>query len=501
MAAKFCIVSAFVDIGREKWSGFQRSNAKYLNDFKPHLKLGVPMIVFVDESLYDELKEFENNQVKFIKINEQFLSDNIWAFSRLPREKEIMESSSFKQIMRHRASYPEVCNPSYNIVQHAKIDFLNYVIDNRLIDYDDQTIIAWSDFGYFGASGLFPDSTEKMIQGIVDNVDRDRMNIMAIDPPCEKDFDVYHTLVTADERLCGFFSCGTPKSLKSYQELYHRVLDDTFHKRNIVDDDQHLMLQCLHQNPELIKVWLLPGWHQTYRFFEKLNDSFKKTIGDSGFLQRLENAAGSITPLGKMFEREGSDKSGLSRNWHNYDLVYYELFKYKRNQKFRVFELGLGTNNESFPSNMTRFGIPGASHRAWAHWFFNGEVYGADIDAGVLFSTEPSINRAPIKTYFCDQTRAEVIKKMWMQIDGLFDVIVDDGLHQFHANACFFENSIHKLKDDGIYIIEDIETKYVPQFLNIIEKEWKVKWPQREFDLITLPHQRNNCDNRLLLIY
>ena len=83
----------------------------------------------------------------------------------------------------------------------------------------------------------------------------------------------------------------------------------------------------------------------------------------------------------------------------------------------------------------------------------------------------------------------------------LFDVIVDDGLHQFHANVCFFENSIHKLKDDGIFIIEDVENKYVPQFIDIIQNKWKIMYPQRNFSIIPLPHQRNNVDKRLILIY
>ena len=48
---------------------------------------------------------------------------------------------------------------------------------------------------------------------------------------------------------------------------------------------------------------------------------------------------------------------------------------------------------------------------------------------------------------------------MWKSLDG-FDIIIDDGLHEFHANKCFFENSIEKLNPGGFYIIEDIGKKY-----------------------------------------
>jgi len=40
--------------------------------------------------------------------------------------------------------------------------------------------------------------------------------------------------------------------------------------------------------------------------------------------------------------------------------------------------------------------------------------------------------------------------------DTRFDLIVDDGLHRFEANAKFLSHSHHKLADDGYYIIEDI---------------------------------------------
>ena len=47
----------------------------------------------------------------------------------------------------------------------------------------------------------------------------------------------------------------------------------------------------------------------------------------------------------------------------------------------------------------------------------------------------------------------------------MFDIIIEDGLHTFEANKCFFENSIHKVKRGGIYIIEDITNIDLPKFI------------------------------------
>jgi hypothetical protein len=38
-----------------------------------------------------------------------------------------------------------------------------------------------------------------------------------------------------------------------------------------------------------------------------------------------------------------------------------------------------------------------------------------------------------------------------------FDLMIDDGLHEFDAGSCLFTHSIHKLAPKGIYVIEDVK--------------------------------------------
>ena len=160
------------------------------------------------------------------------------------------------------------------------------------------------------------------------------------------------------------------------------------------------------------------------------------------------------TPLCEIMGRHKSDKGSINieSSWHNYTTFYYSIFKDLRENHLRIFELGLGTNNINFPSNMGPEGRPGASHFGWSEFFPNSHIFGADIDTDILFNTDK------IKTFYCDQTNPEIIKKMWNENDlhDNFDIIVEDGLHTFNANVCFFENSIHKLNPNGYFIIEDI---------------------------------------------
>jgi hypothetical protein len=203
------------------------------------------------------------------------------------------------------------------------------------------------------------------------------------------------------------------------------------------------------------------------------------------------------TPLCEIMERHGSDKGStkLFTGWHNYTTFYYSLFKDKQLDSLRIFELGLGTNNIKMKSNMGKDGRPGASLYGWSEFFKNSCVFGADIDKDILFNADK------IKTYYCDQTSKKDIEDLWRNSDlhDNFDIIIEDGLHEYEANIIFFENSIHKLNLNGVYIIEDICKNNLDLFRSKI-KEWELKYTNLKFDLVEIPNKSNNWDNNVLLV-
>jgi hypothetical protein len=203
------------------------------------------------------------------------------------------------------------------------------------------------------------------------------------------------------------------------------------------------------------------------------------------------------TSLCEIMGRNKSDKGSINidSSWHNYTTFYHSIFKDLCNKKLRIFELGLGTNNINLPSNMGANGRPGASLYGWSEFFPNSEIFGADIDTDILFNTDK------IKTFYCDQTNSVTIKQLWNESDlqDNFDIIIDDGLHTFDANVCFFENSIHKLKQNGYYIIEDILHNEQHLFISKI-KEWEQQYNDCLFTLLTIPSV-NRHDNTLLVVF
>jgi hypothetical protein len=143
---------------------------------------------------------------------------------------------------------------------------------------------------------------------------------------------------------------------------------------------------------------------------------------------------------------------------------------------------------------MGTHGKPGASLRAWRAYFPNSLIFGADIDRNILFKEDR------IKTFFCDQLNPKEIEIMWNHEDlrENFDIIVEDGLHTFEANKCFFEHSFYKVKEGGLYVIEDVSVTQLATYEQQLSL-WKKKF-NITYTILNLPHNRNICDNCLILI-
>ena len=71
-----------------------------------------------------------------------------------------------------------------------------------------------------------------------------------------------------------------------------------------------------------------------------------------------------------------------------------------------------------------------------------------------------------IATHWCDQTDPASIARMWASVPvPAFDLMIDDGLHTVPAGICLFENAIHRLRDGGIDIIEDVDMQRMMEFM------------------------------------
>lgn len=276
MSYTICYVTAFIDIGRDEWTNqFKRSHTDYFQSFEPYINLfnkqnKHKMLVYIDSKYHDFLQQFltdrNSKNIELICISREQLSSSMFVnnpppmWYRFNREKEIMESSDYKNRFRDRLCFPENHNPAYTLINHSKIDFIINALTKSSAEY-----FCWVDFGYFKLP-------EYMCDRLLDinKLNRNKINYTLINPLNENDKNIMYTMHNAPERIGGFFFFGPRSLLKTYQILYHSV-HLYFQNQGLCDDDQHIALRCYYKNPELFELHYPPGggWHRALQYFQQ----------------------------------------------------------------------------------------------------------------------------------------------------------------------------------------------------------------------------------------
>lgn len=147
-------------------------------------------------------------------------------------------------------------------------------------------------------------------------------------------------------------------------------------------------------------------------------------------------------PLWTLLRAFGSDKHkpGL----HGYGYTYHTLFRPWKYRRMKLLEIGIGGYGVS---------LGGQSLLAWQAFFPFGDIVAADI----VPKFELEGGRARIRNV--DQASATDLAVLCRD-DGPFDIIIDDGSH-FNAHQIFtFQRMWDSLRDNGVYIIEDVQTAF-----------------------------------------
>jgi hypothetical protein len=264
-SSKICYVSAFLDIGRERWHTYSRDISTYLRAFSPYVdmfKRDLPnheMVVFIDKAHHQALLDLvKDSKIKCIPIDEDFMKENIHVWSMLDKETEIMNSDEYKDAFANRMSSPENTQPKYTLINHAKIDFVNHAMSLTTAEY-----LVWVDFGYFQRACDIPKNPVS-----VDKLDCNRINYQLLNHFTDNDSDIIYTISEAPERFSGCFFFGNRLVLQEYQKLYHSILNE-FQEFNLADDDQHLAMRCYFVKPDMFKLHYNPVWCKALIMFQE----------------------------------------------------------------------------------------------------------------------------------------------------------------------------------------------------------------------------------------
>ena len=285
-----CIVTVFFDIGRGFWNDkYKRTTKFYIQSFLNYLDYPYKMVCYIDDRCIDYILEHytrspHDNKI-FIPINHKWLENNIHAWKQLPKDREIMKSSRYRQYIDHRQTimypngppvgglekkiFPENEMPEYNAINHAKIDFIMNAIQNG---YINTSVTCWCDFGYFGTQhqnnkDTFPTSTLDK-----NKFSPDRITFFVRKDIVEQDIDPIYMLICAPDIFTGTFWGGPTNLMEKMQNLYHESVEELY-SVNISDDDQHIYLRCCLKDSDLfnLKLTVLPEWPKGLLYFSKEN--------------------------------------------------------------------------------------------------------------------------------------------------------------------------------------------------------------------------------------
>ena len=150
-------------------------------------------------------------------------------------------------------------------------------------------------------------------------------------------------------------------------------------------------------------------------------------------------------PLTLLSILHGTDKWGS----HWYTPHYHAYLKRFRRHPINLLEIGVG-GFEAADSG-------GHSLRVWRDYFSKARIFGVDIHAKSLdLGPRVSIERG-------SQDDPSFLTQMSERAGG-FDVVIDDGSHVSAHVIHSFQTLFPLLRAGGVYIVEDLQTSYWPDW-------------------------------------
>lgn len=146
----------------------------------------------------------------------------------------------------------------------------------------------------------------------------------------------------------------------------------------------------------------------------------------------------------ELFYESYDEKNLISAKLNHYFEIYDELFKNYRDKKVKILEIGIRN---------------GGSLYLWYKYFYNSElIVGIDIDEKCK-NLKNKFKTDKIEIEIGDQANPSFLNYICEKY-GKFDIIIDDGGHQFYQQINSLKNLFNFLNDEGLYIIEDTHTSY-----------------------------------------
>jgi len=226
------IVTAYKDIGRSNWVGFERSSVDYSSYFLNLANtIEYTLVVYVENDIFDYLQNAKLRENIIIKnLNEVDTFYNRF----IDKDRQIMMSDEYQsKIPECRKIHPEHRYAEYNMITNSKVNFVKHTKD-LLPNYK---FYAWIDFGKINEnSENFPINID------INLLPTSKITCHCIEePPCERISDEDLLRIDNVYFLGSYFI--VPKILVDFfeQKWCEKIIE--WQAKNITDDDQSALYQ------------------------------------------------------------------------------------------------------------------------------------------------------------------------------------------------------------------------------------------------------------------
>jgi len=194
---------------------------------------------------------------------------------------------------------------------------------------------------------------------------------------------------------------------------------------------------------------------------DKVLDKTTGTIQlEPKFLNKYYEQMNRLTEIAN---RIGTDKGTMDYG-HHYTILYHELLNELSKRHIKMLEIGVAD---------PRF--PGASLEMWNEYFPNIELIGYDINPDAK-----KFEKDNVSVFIGDQNNPKDLEECIKTYGAGYDLIVDDGSHYGEHIVTSFKTLYPYLKEDGIYIIEDLHAAQLDE-KKMIEEIKALNYPCKEF--------------------
>ena len=275
---KITIVTAYFDIGRDKFKGYERGNNKYIEYFKFWARIKNNIIVYTQKEFENEILEIRRNFGLEEKTRIIVVDDIYSLFPNIYNQMCAIEKNDCYQKYRYIKN---------NLDNTAKYDYIMFLKTWCMMDavnkkYVCTDFISWLDFGFNHGGETYCDELD--FNFLWDYDFKDKIYISAIKEDDEK--PIFQIIQSGEVYVCGApYIVPTNLMSKFYDlivESMNSLLDSGF-----IDDDQTLLLMAYRKEKDMfiydVNNWNLllkkyGGQHLKLKQVEKKKEKLKDKL-------------------------------------------------------------------------------------------------------------------------------------------------------------------------------------------------------------------------------